>query len=84
MLCPYCKRLYQPSDVELAESGFRTNQYREHPFYSVVGCDACNHTGYRGRTAIHELLESLGQYPRDDRVSDDLVQKYVVRPKPKV
>jgi type IV pilus assembly protein PilB len=21
-----------------------------------VGCDACNHTGYRGRTAIHELL----------------------------
>ena len=22
-----------------------------------VGCDACNHTGYRGRTAIHELLD---------------------------
>ena len=22
-----------------------------------VGCDGCNHTGYRGRTAIHELLD---------------------------
>ena len=26
-------------------------------FYKSVGCDACNHTGYRGRTAIHELLD---------------------------
>lgn len=26
-------------------------------FYINVGCDACNHTGYRGRTAIHELLD---------------------------
>ena len=25
--------------------------------FTVVGCDACNHTGYRGRTAIHELLD---------------------------
>jgi type IV pilus assembly protein PilB len=23
----------------------------------VGGCDACNWTGYRGRTAIHELLD---------------------------
>jgi type IV pilus assembly protein PilB len=22
-----------------------------------AGCDSCNHTGYRGRTAIHELLD---------------------------
>jgi len=26
-------------------------------FYGNVGCDTCNHTGYRGRTAIHELLD---------------------------
>jgi type IV pilus assembly protein PilB len=23
----------------------------------TVGCEICNHTGYRGRTAIHELLD---------------------------
>jgi type IV pilus assembly protein PilB len=57
MLCPYCKRLYQPTDVELTESGLEPDQYRQQPFYSVVGCDACHHTGYRGRTAIHELLD---------------------------
>jgi type IV pilus assembly protein PilB len=34
----------------------KPDAYREHLFYMSVGCDACNHTGYRGRTAIHELL----------------------------
>jgi type IV pilus assembly protein PilB len=57
MLCPYCKRLYHPNDTELAESGLRPEEYGTHPFYLNVGCDACNHTGYRGRTAIHELLD---------------------------
>src|SRR5690242_11243617 len=57
MLCAYCKRQYHPSDVELAESGLRPEIYRDKPFYMNVGCDACNHTGYRGRTAIHELLD---------------------------
>ena len=57
MLCPYCKRLYHPTDEELFDSGLRPEQYREEAFYLNVGCDACNHTGYRGRTAIHELLD---------------------------
>jgi type IV pilus assembly protein PilB len=26
-------------------------------FFETGGCDACNWTGYRGRTAIHELLD---------------------------
>jgi type IV pilus assembly protein PilB len=26
-------------------------------FYETGGCEACNWTGYRGRTAIHELLD---------------------------
>jgi type IV pilus assembly protein PilB len=57
MLCAYCKRQYHPTDEELTESGLRPDVYRETPFYMNVGCDACNHTGYRGRTAIHELLD---------------------------
>ena len=35
----------------------RPEDVREHQFFMNVGCDACNHTGYRGRTAIHELLD---------------------------
>lgn len=57
MLCPICKRPYHPNDDELAESGLRPDVYQNDVFYMSVGCDACNHTGYRGRTAIHELLD---------------------------
>ena len=57
MLCPYCRRPYQASDLELEESGLRVEEHRKTTFYANVGCDACNHTGYRGRTAIHELLD---------------------------
>jgi type IV pilus assembly protein PilB len=57
MLCPYCKRQYRPNDTELSESGLRPELHRDRPFYMNVGCDACNHTGNRGRTAIHELLD---------------------------
>ena len=57
MLCPYCKRHYVPSDEELTESGLKIDDQRNRVFYVNVGCDACNHTGYRGRTAIHELLD---------------------------
>lgn len=57
MLCPYCKRQYRAKEQELIESGLRPEEHRETPFYLNVGCDACNHTGYRGRTAIHELLD---------------------------
>ncbi len=57
ILCPVCKRAYQPPDTELLESGLRPEEQAGRAFYMSVGCDACNHTGYRGRTAIHELLD---------------------------
>ena len=57
LLCPICKRQYKPSEQELFDSGLRSAEVSEHQFFRNVGCDACNHTGYRGRTAIHELLD---------------------------
>jgi type IV pilus assembly protein PilB len=56
-LCPTCKRPYRPLEQELKESGLRLDLMKEKVLYMSVGCDACNHTGYRGRTAIHELLD---------------------------
>ena len=57
LLCPTCKRHYKPSEQELFDSGLRPGDVEGRQFYRNVGCDACNHTGYRGRTAIHELLD---------------------------
>jgi len=57
LLCPICKRQYKPSEQELFDSGLRSAEVSDHQFFRNVGCDACNHTGYRGRTAIHELLD---------------------------
>lgn len=57
LLCPTCKRQYDPTAEELRESGLRPEEVKDRVFLRNVGCDACNHTGYRGRTAIHELLD---------------------------
>jgi len=56
MLCLRCKQRYHPSDDELNESGLELGRFQEQVFYTSLGCEICNHTGYRGRTAIHELL----------------------------
>jgi type IV pilus assembly protein PilB len=56
ILCTHCKRRHHPTDEELNESGLNPDKYRGETFYRSVGCEVCNMTGYRGRTAIHELL----------------------------
>jgi type IV pilus assembly protein PilB len=56
ILCTHCKRRHVPTDDELNESGLNPDKYRNGTFYGSVGCEVCNMTGYRGRTAIHELL----------------------------
>jgi type II secretory ATPase GspE/PulE/Tfp pilus assembly ATPase PilB-like protein len=57
LLCPRCRKRHQPTDAELIESGLTPAKFRDRVFYTIVGCEICNHTGYRGRTAIHELLD---------------------------
>src|SRR5438128_1243068 len=57
VLCSICRRAFHPSDTELIESGLQPEEHRGRVFYANVGCESCNHTGYRGRTAIHELLD---------------------------
>jgi type IV pilus assembly protein PilB len=57
LLCPRCGKRYQPTDAELIESGMAPSKFRDRTYYNAAGCEICNHTGYRGRTAIHELLD---------------------------
>jgi type IV pilus assembly protein PilB len=35
----------------------KTKSIKDLKFYKGQGCDKCNHTGYKGRMGIHEILE---------------------------
>src|SRR2546428_5546534 len=57
MICANCKKPVHHPDQLLRESGLDIDQYRDFVFYEGEGCLDCNGTGFRGRTAIHELLD---------------------------
>lgn len=56
-ICTKCKAPYQPSEDELLSLGIKTRDAESQRFYYGKGCDNCKNTGYRGRTAIHEMLD---------------------------
>jgi type IV pilus assembly protein PilB len=57
IICPHCKREVKVSDEELIESALNLDEWRSVKFYEGAGCFECGGTGFRGRTAIHELLD---------------------------
>jgi type IV pilus assembly protein PilB len=57
LICEFCKKEVHYSDEELEASGMDPAEWRNVPFYEGEGCIECSGTGFRGRTAIHELLE---------------------------
>jgi type IV pilus assembly protein PilB len=57
ILCPSCKTSLKYNKSQLLESGLDPQKYKEQIFYEVRGCPECYYTGYKGRTAIAELLE---------------------------
>jgi type IV pilus assembly protein PilB len=57
VICEYCKKRVRYPDSMLVESGLHPEQWRDVPFYEGGGCFECGGTGFRGRSAIHELLD---------------------------
>jgi general secretion pathway protein E/type IV pilus assembly protein PilB len=54
VLCPHCKEAYVPGVDERKLLGIEVAT--DVQIYRNVGCKLCNHSGYRGRMAIMELL----------------------------
>ena len=52
-VCPECSRQYQPEQW-VTES---LPELPAGPLFRGEGCDSCKGTGYRGRTAVHQLLD---------------------------
>jgi len=56
-VCVGCRRTVTPSPEVLRELGLTPERVAGKPIYATGdGCEACKHTGYRGRTGIHELM----------------------------
>lgn len=52
-LCPECKEAYEPTQEALGKVKLNADL-----IYRPRGCDYCNQTGYRGRSAIFEIMLS--------------------------
>ncbi|MBW2630667.1 MAG: type II secretion system ATPase GspE [Deltaproteobacteria bacterium] len=55
-LCPECREAYEPDDKSLAKIGIDRDMLKDRKIYRKRGCPACMNTGYRGRTAIFEMM----------------------------
>jgi type II secretory ATPase GspE/PulE/Tfp pilus assembly ATPase PilB-like protein len=56
VICEHCKAPVTYPDEYMVESGLNPEEWRDVIFYEGPGCFECGGTGFRGRSAIHELL----------------------------
>ena len=56
-ICQECRHPVTTPEAELREAKIDPRVAAEHTFYEGGGCIECGGTGYRGRTAICELLD---------------------------
>jgi type IV pilus assembly protein PilB len=69
MICTDCRRPVSIPATVLEESGLSPDLARSHTFYEGAGCIECAGTGYKGRTAICELLDL------SDRIREMILEK---------
>jgi type II secretory ATPase GspE/PulE/Tfp pilus assembly ATPase PilB-like protein len=69
LICSHCKRLTRVTRQQLEESGMDPRLGETHQFYEGAGCIECGGTGFKGRTAICELLDLT------DRIRDMILER---------
>ncbi len=68
-ICLHCKRPAKMSRAFLVESALDPGLADTHTFYEGAGCMECGGTGYKGRTAICELMDLT------DRIRDMILER---------
>ncbi len=68
-ICEFCATHRTYTDAELVGNGLDPADWQGFRFREGTGCIECGGTGYRGRSAIHELLEL------DDEIRELLLDK---------
>jgi type IV pilus assembly protein PilB len=62
--CPLCNEPVNPTSRELQRIGYTPRDIAGAQFQKSRGCTSCQHTGYRGRVGIFELL-IMDEFVRD-------------------
>jgi type II secretory ATPase GspE/PulE/Tfp pilus assembly ATPase PilB-like protein len=57
IICEFCRKPVHYPESYFVESGLDPKAWRDVPLAEGAGCFECGGTGFRGRTAIHELLD---------------------------
>ncbi len=55
-LCESCKKKVTNLEEHISAAGLDIKEWAGLEVFDAAGCDKCNHTGYKGRMAIHEAL----------------------------
>lgn len=63
-VCVHCREDYRPSSADLKLLGYGPEEMAKYTLYKGRGCPVCNHTGYKGRVAVFEML-ILNEYLRE-------------------
>jgi type IV pilus assembly protein PilB len=69
IVCDSCRKSVHYDDAALEASGLDPKEWRNFDFLEGEGCIECAGTGYKGRTAIHELLDLT------DRIREMILEK---------
>jgi len=68
-LCERCRVPHKLPERALVDIGFTPEEVKAAQIWKAVGCDHCNNTGYKGRTALYEVM----------RVDDEIREMILVR-----
>ena len=82
-LCPVCKEAHAASSSEITTLGSSAESLT---IYKPIGCADCNHTGYRGRTGIHEQIiidDKIRQMMHEGK-GEQAVEKYIRKNTPSI
>jgi type IV pilus assembly protein PilB len=63
-LCQKCKAPHKLPTKALLDVGFTPQEAESVQVFKPAGCESCNNTGYKGRTALYEVM------PIDDEIRE--------------
>jgi general secretion pathway protein E len=78
VLCPHCKQPHEATQTDREQLGVNGTNRKSLTLYKAVGCALCRHTGYIGRSGIHEIIEIDRQLEAmiHDNASEQSLEKY--------